>query len=78
MIPADPTRPGELRLYPIFTDNRASGYRTRLLGEEEFSEHMSRYIRLGFLPRDATPKRDGIGNYVEMALQAGPENPDTF
>ncbi len=76
IIPADPARPVHLRLYPIFTDNRTSGYRTRLLGEEEFTDHMSRYNRLGFLPRDAALTRDGIGNCVEMALTDIPESPD--
>ncbi len=77
IIAADPARPVHLRLYPIFTDNRTSGYRTRLLGEEEFTDHMSRYVRLGFLPRNATLTRDDIGNCIEMALTAAPENPDS-
>ncbi|MBE9553397.1 MAG: CapA family protein [Proteobacteria bacterium] len=72
VIPVDPARPVHLRLYPIFTDNRASGYRTRLLGEEEFTDHISRYVRLGFLPEDAALKQDDIGNHVEMALTVAP------
>lgn len=78
VIPVDPARPAHLRLYPIFTDNRTSGYRTHLLSEEEFTDHMSRYVRLGFLPRDAALKCDGIGSYIEMALKAVPESPDSF
>lgn len=72
MIPADPARPTYLRLYPIFTDNRASGYRTHLLRDEEFDKYMSRYVRLGFLPADAALKRDDIGRYVELALTVDP------
>lgn len=74
MVPAELTASALVRLYPIFTDNRASGYRTHFLTEREFEAFVPRYIELGFLPGDAKLDRDEFGHFIEMATTSDPQD----
>jgi cyanophycin synthetase len=58
--------PSRLRLYPLLTDNGITGFKTRLVTDQEFAD-AARGIRIECKPR---PRRgtDGVGPHLEIDL----------
>jgi cyanophycin synthetase len=62
-----------LKLYPLLTDNAATGYRSRPVTGAEFAEAAELLAEGGL--GAASRGRDGVGHYLELALPVAADRP---
>jgi poly-gamma-glutamate capsule biosynthesis protein CapA/YwtB (metallophosphatase superfamily) len=72
LVFADGARPRHMRLYPLFTNNRATGYQTRFVTDDEFHEVYALLLERSPEPKDFQAEiatgSDRFGRHLEVPL----------